>query len=147
MDPGAADKGLWTRERVEAAILEALRPKPGVTIIRGGAGYRALDHQHADLVEPLNWAARFVPDQRERRILQEWLRCKRETMAGAGFDASFNQVCIEREWKRSTAEDARRRATSRIVAGLNAEQSQLDNRKTRIRVSASPATEPSFIEA
>ena len=141
------EDGLWTREGVEAKLLETLRPKPGVTIVRSGSRYRAIDPQHNDLVEPLNWPARFVPDPRERRMLQIWLRCRSETIAGAGFDASFATAIAERGWSRSTAEDVRRRAAQRIADGLNRDRTILDNRKTRIGSDLLQANRPSFIEA
>ena len=146
MDPGGADR-LWTRERVEAQLLAGHRPKPGVAIVRVAGRYEAVDSQYADVVEPLNWIARFVPDRREALVLRTWLRCQAEAKSRLGSDASFSEQCRDRGWNRSTAEEVRRRAAKRIVAGLNNEQKPLDTRKTGVGISPSPARRPVLVGA
>ena len=119
----------WTAGRVEARLIAAFRIAPGRPMLASSDHLEhGLDGRQSAMTDALSWTRRFV-DRRDGLILMTWARC-------VATREPFAEQCRGWGWNRSTAEAARRRATAQIVAGLNSEQQELDNRKTRIGASA-----------
>lgn len=114
----------WTVERVEARLVSAFEVLPGAPIYSTGSRLQTGVLGGSDiLTDTLSWGTRFVPDREERLALLTWARCRSQRL-------SFSEQCELRDWNRSTAERARRRAAARVATCLNLEQLKLDNGKT-----------------
>ena len=100
----------WTRDRVEAALIDAFRRMPSCPVfsteparVRTAAGDR-----RTALTEVLEWTALLRDDQPAQRFLWAWARCR-------ATRSSFGGNCRDRGkgWSRSTPEAGRRRAADR----------------------------------
>lgn len=108
------------RESVELIMVEAWRDLPGTPLLHhrachfasagpGGSG------RAEGLAEALTWVGRFlVTYPEERTALVYWLTAK----AGKG-EASITEICALKGWSRDAFDDRRKRASTRIAAGLS----------------------------
>ncbi len=70
------------------------------------------DDRDGDEVQPFGWPARYLAEDRDRRLVLAWARCQ-------ATGASFRDLCRELDWSRLNPDRRRRAILLTIAAGLN----------------------------
>ena len=140
MDQGAQRIG-WTRERVETRLIAAFRAMPACPVYGHGRRVKTASDQQSTLTDVLNWNQLLDRDPNGRKYLWAWARCR-------ATKDSFGALCLAMGWKRSTAEDGRRRGALALAKALQSiANNQLDNHKEATGFSRDIAAAPAPVDA